>query len=70
MKMKYFGLTETKIFHFIGYLKMGRRGGGSRETPEPPLDPPQPKLNFFATQSAVGLVFADCACININYPVF
>ena len=29
MKMKLFGLTETKIFIFIGYLKTGvERGGG------------------------------------------
>ena len=28
MKMKVFGLTETKLFHFIGYLKTGGGGGG------------------------------------------
>ena len=27
MKMKYFGLTETKLFHFHGILKKGAGGG-------------------------------------------
>ena len=39
MKMKYFGLTETKLFYFHGIFKNGGRGGGSSEPPEPPLDP-------------------------------
>ena len=37
MKMKLVGLTETKLFHFIGYLKTG---GG--EPPESALDQPLP----------------------------
>ena len=28
MKMKYFGLTETKLFHFHKILKNGGQGGG------------------------------------------
>ena len=31
MKMKKNGLTETKLFHFIEYLKTGGGGGGERE---------------------------------------
>ena len=42
--MKYFGLIETKIFHFHGIFKGvcvgGGGGGGFKRTPEPPLDPP------------------------------
>ena len=38
MKMKYFGLTETKLFNFHKIFKNGRRGGGSSEAPEPSLD--------------------------------
>ena len=45
MKMKYLGLTESKLFHF--HRKFKNRGGegggeqgGSNETPEHPLDPP------------------------------
>ena len=34
MKMKRFGLTETKLFHLHRILK----NGGQSETPEPPLD--------------------------------
>ena len=43
MKMKLFGLTETKLFHFHRIFKNGTGGGGevgSSEPPEPPLDPP------------------------------
>ena len=29
MKMKYFGLTETKLFHFLRILKKGAGGGSS-----------------------------------------
>ena len=44
MKMKYFGLTETRVFFiFIGYLKTG--GGGVRAPPEPP-HPPLTNLLF------------------------
>ena len=35
MKMKKFGLTETKLFHFNGIFKNGGRGSS-----EPHLDPP------------------------------
>ena len=28
MKIKSFGLSETQIFHFIGYLETGGGGGG------------------------------------------
>ena len=38
--MKYFGLTETKLFHFHRIFKNGGWGGGSSEPHEPPLDPP------------------------------
>ena len=31
MKMKYFGLTETKLFHFHRMLKKGAGGGGGFE---------------------------------------
>ena len=30
MKMKYFGLTDTKLFHFHRILKKGAGGGGVR----------------------------------------
>ena len=43
MKMKYFGLTETKLFNFHRIFKYGGGGGGqgaSSEPPEPPLAPP------------------------------
>ena len=40
MKMKYFGLTETKLFHFYKIYKNGGQRGGSCEYHEPPLDPP------------------------------
>ena len=42
MKMKKIGLTESKLFHSIGYLKTGGGGGEGclSEPPEPPLDPP------------------------------
>ena len=40
MKMKKFGLTETKLFHFHRIFKNGGQGGGPSERPEPPLDPP------------------------------
>ena len=45
MKMKYFGLTETKLYHFHMIFKNGGRGARGFElerTPEfePPLDPP------------------------------
>ena len=40
MKMKYFGLTETKLFHFHWIFKNGERESGSSETPDSPLDPP------------------------------
>ena len=33
MKMKYFGLTETKLFHFHRILKNGDGEGSSSETP-------------------------------------
>ena len=39
MKMKYFALTESKLFHFHRIFKNG--GGG---TPAPPLDPPLIKI--------------------------
>ena len=39
MKMKYFGLTETKLF-FIGYLKNRGQGGGLSEPHEFPLGLP------------------------------
>ena len=40
--MKYFGLAETKLFHFHRIFKNGDRGGeeGSSEPPEIPLDLP------------------------------
>ena len=38
MKMKWFVLTETKLFHFHEIFKEG--GGGLNEPFEPPLDPP------------------------------
>ena len=40
MKMKYFGLSETKLFHFYGIFENGGGGGGLSEPHEPPLDPP------------------------------
>ena len=41
MKMKLFGLTETKLVHFHGIFKnWGRGGGSSEQPPEAPLDPP------------------------------
>ena len=40
MKIKEFGLTETKLFHFDRILKSRGQGGGSSDSPEPPLDPP------------------------------
>ena len=39
MKMKLFGLTETKLFHFHRMFKSDGRGGGSSESPELPLPP-------------------------------
>ena len=44
MKMKQFGLTETKLFHFHRIFKNGGQGGGSSKPPEPPLDLPLYKL--------------------------
>ena len=40
MKMKQFGLTETKLFHFHRIFKNGGGEWGSSEPFEPPLDPP------------------------------
>ena len=40
IKMKYFGLSKTKLFHFHGIFKNEGWGGGSSEPPGPPLDPP------------------------------
>ena len=40
MKMKKFGLNETKLFHCHGIFKNWGWGGGSSKPPEPPLDPP------------------------------
>ena len=37
IKMKQFGLTETKLFHFHRVFKKGR---GFEQPPEPPLDLP------------------------------
>ena len=37
MKMKYFGLSETKLFHFHGILSSGDGVGVGGELP---LDPP------------------------------
>ena len=37
MKMKKFGLVETKLFHFHRILKNGGGEGGSSEQPEPSL---------------------------------
>ena len=39
MKLKYFGLTETKLFNLPVIFKNRVWGGGSSEPPEPPLDP-------------------------------
>ena len=41
MKMKQFGLTETKLFHFHMIFKNGgrERGGGGRGSSEPPETP-------------------------------
>ena len=33
MKMKLFGLTETKLFHFHRIFKKGGQGGGFKRTP-------------------------------------
>ena len=35
MKMKYFGLSESTLFHFHGIFKSWGREGGSNEPPEP-----------------------------------
>ena len=40
MKMKQFGLSETKLFHFHRIFKIGGREGGSSELPGPLLDTP------------------------------
>ena len=41
MKMKLFGLSETKLFHFHRIFENGGGGGGgSKEPHEPPLDTP------------------------------
>ena len=42
MKVKQFGLTETKLFHFHRRCKKGGGGGGEgvRFIHQPPLDPP------------------------------
>ena len=40
MKMRYFGLTEAKLFHLHRIFKNGGRGRGFERPPEPPLDPP------------------------------
>ena len=40
MKMKQFGLTDTKLFHFHRIFKTGGREGGSSEPLQHPLDPP------------------------------
>ena len=41
MKMKQFGLTESKSFHSHRIFKNGGGGGGGLSKPsEPPLDPP------------------------------
>ena len=41
MKMKYFGLPETKLFHFHRIFKNGGVGRGVQANPpEPPLDLP------------------------------
>ena len=37
MKMKYFDLTETKLFHFHRIFKIGGRGGGHEPHQDPPL---------------------------------
>ena len=39
MKMKQFGLTESKLFHSHRIFKNGG-GGGLSKPSEPPLDPP------------------------------
>ena len=40
MKMKEFGLTETKSFHFHRIFKNGDGVGGPSDPPEPTMDPP------------------------------
>ena len=40
MKMKWLGLTETKLFHFYRIFKDGVWVEGSSEPTEPPLYPP------------------------------
>ena len=46
MKMKLFGLTETKLFHFHRVFKSWGRGGGLSEPAEPPQDPPLDKYMY------------------------
>ena len=40
MKIKSFGVSETKLFHFHGILKLRAGSGGSSESSEPRLNPP------------------------------
>ena len=40
MKMKSFGLTESKLFHFHRIFKNVGQGGGSSQPHESPMDPP------------------------------
>ena len=48
MKMKLFGLTQTKLFHFIN-VKTGAGREGSSKPSEPPLDPPLTEEQLNAT---------------------
>ena len=38
--MKEFGLGETKLYHFMEYLKTGGGEGGFERLHEAPMDPP------------------------------
>ena len=53
--IKQFGLIETKLFHFLGYLKMGGRKGVSSKSPPPPPPPPTP----------LDLPLDDTFCLNV-----
>ena len=63
MKMKYFGLTETKLFCFHWIFKNGERESGSSETPDSPLDPPlDPPLDIFRNVMGHTWVTVDDSC--------
>ena len=67
MKMKWFGLIETKLFLFHRILKKGVWGqeGGSSKPHEPPLDPPL--ITFSHVGVTVGFLNAGATRPGVLY---